>query len=218
MKYLLYSILLTLTLLSCKKDVIEGAKYVNIHVETENQVPIEGIRFWIEYFAPVVVGMKAEGVTDVYGNCTLIFDYKDHVGYSLEIDETNTPVVTSYGKMDKFYKVKGSIPDLNFSRQTNFDVNVTLIQTGRLQMYFSDISGQTEDLIDLQVYVSYKEIINKQFLKEDTLSRFSVYADTSDLIRIYYKVYRNSNLYTVKEGYYKVNNVSEDKVVELMYE
>jgi len=194
MKRILFYIMISLTFYGCKNNILEGTKVIHIHVETETHEAIDSFGFYIEKTVPVVFATVAQNYTDSNGNCTLSFDYNTNHFATYELKASGMePIITKSGYIEnhRIYKLKTKLPELEFGKESVFNVNLTLIPAAELQIYCSDYSGQPDDKLELKILESDSVIYNNQMLIQNLYEKLKIYPAAQKEIKLYYKTIRN---------------------------
>ncbi len=218
MRKTFYIFLSLFFLISCKKDVLEGNKTINIHVTNDKNEPIDSVQFEIIKTVPVVFMSVAEEFTDSQGNCTLIFDYNTDkfAVYNLQIGGGGTKgfIISGNYSNHKLYKLKERLPDLNFNKETVFDVNVVLFPGASLRISTSPNFGQAGDKVELIVVNDNEVTFSSNLAIENLFEDLSISVLANSNVKITYRLLRNDT-----EIYKKTDNIIltdfEDKEYKL---
>jgi hypothetical protein len=217
MRRFLLNLVIVLLIFGCKKNEIEGSKHVHIHVETEDHESIDSIKFQIEKTVPVIFQTVTQGYSDSEGNCTLDFDYNtDHFAtYELKIDEIVSGFTYSGNYNNKrAYKLKSKIPDLDFGKGTDFNANVVLHPAAELKVYCKNNSGQSNDLLELNVIEKDSVIFNSQIAVPNLYDTLKIYTTAQKQIKVIYRTIRNSVGLTIRTEILTLNDF-ETRTLEL---
>lgn len=151
-----------ISMISCKKDAIEGKKTVEIKISSvPDNEPVDSVLCHIEKNLITAYSIITSDLTDKNGVCKLEFDYKYEAlsPYYLQLDRLSSAgdhIGLTYAGLDKdleYYKIDNDLPNLDFSSQNDFTVDIKLIPLGKLHMLFN--TGEIDyDRIVIDSYIN----------------------------------------------------------------
>jgi hypothetical protein len=206
MKILFYIFIIGLfTIISCKKDVIEGKKTVEIKITSlPDNTPVDSVLCHIEKNLVTSYRLITSDYTDNIGKCNLEFDYKYEAlsPYYLQLDRFSSAgdhIGMTYAGLNKdleYYKIGNNLPNLDFSSQNDFTVDIKLIPLGKLHMLFN--TGKIDyDRIVIESYINgeKKTVLNSGCSETCCDSCYYDYYETClDSITLEYSLTNNDNV------------------------
>jgi hypothetical protein len=206
MNKILYIFLIGLiTMISCKKDAIEGKKTVKINISSlpDNET-VDSVLCHIEKNLITAYSMITSEFTDKNGECRLEFDYEYEAlsPYYLQLDRFSSAgdhIGMTYAGLNKdleYYKIHNDLPNLDFSSQNDFTVDIKLIPLGKLHMLFN--AGEIDyDRIIIESYINgdKKTVLNSGCnVKYCDSCYYDYYETCLDSINVEYSLTKNDNV------------------------